>query len=178
MPEMPKIVLKKPDEAALDKKVKEINEQIKKLEQELRDKKDTKNREIKAAREEKTSFNKLSSANLGKLRQFQSELRNQRSLFSGLVKSQKVMLSKLRELRDKNSNFRGGHKLEYKSEAELKSRKDHLENLLITKELSPKEIRSTQEEINECARHLVNARQDYELDLEQGKIRDIINLEQ
>jgi|JI6StandDraft_1071083.scaffolds.fasta_scaffold33065_1 hypothetical protein len=97
---MPKNILKKPDEAALDKKIKNINEEIKKHELELKEKKETKFREIKAAREEKTSFNKLSSANLAKLRQFQSELRKQRSHFGDLVKSQKAMIVKLKELRN------------------------------------------------------------------------------
>lgn len=47
---MPKTILKKPDEPALDKKIKELKDKIRALDMELKDKKDSKQREIKAAR--------------------------------------------------------------------------------------------------------------------------------
>lgn len=44
VPDMPKVVLKKPDEAALDNKIKELDDKIKALEASLRDKNETKRR--------------------------------------------------------------------------------------------------------------------------------------
>lgn len=94
------------------------------------------------------------------------------------MKSQKSLLVKLKELRTQENNFRSAGRLDFQSKGDLKVRRDRLENELITKELTAKERKRVQDEINECDRHLVNARQDYELDLEHGKVRDIINIEQ
>jgi hypothetical protein len=88
-------------------------------------------------------------------------MRKHRVIFQDYVKSQRQMLDRLKELRDQERNFRSNTKLDYLSDTDIQSKRDHLESTLITKELSTKERKKIQDEINECSRHLVNARQQY-----------------
>lgn len=54
------------------------------------------------------------------------------------MKSQKGMLTKLKELRSDEVNYRNSSKLDFKSESDLKAKKDNLEHILISKELTTK----------------------------------------
>lgn len=162
---MPKKILAKPDGEALDKNLDEMEDKIRELEKEMKEKKRQRKEDIRAVKDEKYNINRLSSANQGKLRELQAKRRKARQSFSDLVASQRKILNKLKELKEKSYNLRVGSKLEYRSEAQLLARKQELDRTIITKDLSKQEARRVQEEINQISRALVNAREDHEIEL-------------
>lgn len=75
-------------------------------------------------------------------------------------------------------NLKTGRGLEYQSGTQLQAKKKELERVLITKELSTREMKKVQDQIHQISRALVNAREDHQVELEEGKARDLIKIEQ